>query len=73
MVKLGVHQSRLQQSEEHRQPTKKKKKKSSPLGIEKQQKRLIIITRYMFLVSSALQMMDIHLELINGVISFSEA
>lgn len=73
VVKLGVHQSRLQQSEEHRQPTKKKKKKSSPLGIEKQQKRLIIITRYMFLVSSALQMMDIHLELINGVISFSEA
>lgn len=29
MVKLGVHQSRLQQSEEHRQPTKKKKKKFS--------------------------------------------
>lgn len=27
VVKLGVHQSRLQQSEEHRQPTKKKKKK----------------------------------------------
>lgn len=29
VVKLGVHQSRLQQSEEHRQPTKKKKKKFS--------------------------------------------